>query len=74
MSALVRETCRYCKGRGYKFVVNGKRLRQIRTLRGLSLRELARRAKVSAAYMSDIELGRRQPAEATRFRIEQALR
>lgn len=37
----------------------GARFRALREERGLTLREVARRAGFSAAYVSDVELGRR---------------
>src|SRR5215831_12730901 len=41
----------------------GQRIRELREERDLSLRELAKKLKVSAAFLSDIELGRRYPSE-----------
>ena len=41
----------------------GERIREIRQGRDLSLRELATRIDVSAAFMSDVELGRRNPSD-----------
>ncbi len=38
----------------------GERIRELREERDLSLRELATQIGVSAAFMSDVELGRRQ--------------
>ena len=38
-------------------------IRQFREATGFSIRELARRSKVSAPFLSDIELGRRFPSE-----------
>ena len=40
----------------------GKRLRQLRDEKDFSLRELADKIDVSAAFLSDIELGRRFPS------------
>lgn len=40
-------------------VVNGGYLRAIRLRANISLREVARRLGISAAYLSDMELGRR---------------
>ena len=51
----------------------GKKLRAARIKRGLSLREVARRAKLSAPFISDIELGRRNPSPASMGRIVSAL-
>ena len=41
----------------------GPRIRELREERDLSLREMAKKLGVSAAFLSDIELGRRYPAE-----------
>lgn len=41
----------------------GDRIRQLRESKDLSLRELASKLKISAAFVSDIELGRRYPSE-----------
>lgn len=41
----------------------GQFIREKRDERDLSLRELARRVSVSAAFLSDIELGRRYPSD-----------
>ncbi len=41
----------------------GERIRELREARDLSLRELAKKVGCSAAFLSDIELGRRYPAE-----------
>jgi transcriptional regulator with XRE-family HTH domain len=41
----------------------GQRIRELRDERDLSLRELAKKLECSAAFLSDIELGRRYPSE-----------
>lgn len=41
----------------------GPRIRELRDKRDLSLRELAKKLGCSAAFLSDIELGRRYPSE-----------
>lgn len=41
----------------------GQKIRELRDGKDLSLRELAKRLKVTAAFLSDIELGRRYPSE-----------
>ena len=41
----------------------GERIRELREERDLSLRELATKIEVSAAFMSDVELGRRHPSD-----------
>jgi len=43
----------------------GQKLRQLRESAGISLRELARDAKISAPFLSDVELGRRFPKDET---------
>lgn len=40
----------------------GRRIRELREEKNLSLRELARTAKIAAPYLCDIELGRRTPS------------
>ncbi len=41
----------------------GQYIRQLREERDISLRELAAKLKVSAAFLSDVELGRRHPSD-----------
>jgi transcriptional regulator with XRE-family HTH domain len=41
----------------------GERIRELRGDHDLSLRELAGKLKLSAAFLSDIELGRRHPSD-----------
>ncbi len=41
----------------------GERIRELREKQDLSLRELAKRIKVSAPFLSDVELGRRYPSD-----------
>lgn len=48
-----------------KSISLGKRLRELRERAGLSLRELAKSAQISAPFLSDIELGRRYPKDET---------
>ncbi len=43
----------------------GKRIRELREAKDISLRELAKKIGVSAAFLSDVELERRYPAEDT---------
>ena len=52
----------------------GQRLRELREGAGLSLREVAKAAKVSAPFLSDVELGRRFPTNETLALIAQKLR
>ena len=61
LACLELATCPHCGGTG-KCLDDarvGEYLRRIRTTRIISGREIARRMKVSAAYLSDLELGRR---------------
>ena len=51
----------------------GKEIRKIRGLLGISLRTLAASVYISPAFLSDIELGRRFPAEKTLRRIASSL-
>jgi transcriptional regulator with XRE-family HTH domain len=41
----------------------GERIRELREAKDLSLRELATRLGLSAAFLSDVELGRRNPSK-----------
>ena len=41
----------------------GERIRELRDKQDLSVRELAKRIKVSAPFLSDVELGRRHPSD-----------
>lgn len=41
----------------------GQRIRELRQEKDLSLRELAAKIGVSSAFMSDVELGRRNPSD-----------
>ena len=41
----------------------GEKIRELREERDLSLRELAKKLNLSAAFLSDIELGRRNPSD-----------
>lgn len=52
----------------------GQRLRELRERAGLSLREVAKDAKISAPFLSDVELGRRFPTNETLALIAQKLR
>ena len=53
----MEESCAHC-GHTHK-VVNGLFLREARIREGLSLREMARRLRLSPAYLSDVERNRR---------------
>jgi transcriptional regulator with XRE-family HTH domain len=52
---------------GERHVALGERLREERTERGLSLRELARRLEVSPSLVSQIETGKIQPSVRTLY-------
>ena len=52
----------------------GQRLREMRERAGLSLRDVAKAAKVSAPFLSDVELGRRFPTNETLLLIARTLR
>ena len=52
----------------------GRRLRALRTERGLSLSELARRAGLGKGTLSELETGRRNPTLDTLFAVTSALR
>jgi len=52
-----QKPCPYCGS--MVRILSHTKLREIRKELGLSLREVARRADISAAYVSDVELGRR---------------
>ncbi len=54
-------------------VTLGQRLRELRERAGLSLREVAKAAKISAPFLSDVELGRRFPTNETLAPIAQIL-
>ena len=41
----------------------GEKIRELRGDKDISLRELAKRLELSAAFLSDIELGRRYPSK-----------
>jgi transcriptional regulator with XRE-family HTH domain len=52
----------------------GQRLRELRERAGLSLREVAKSAEISAPFLSDVELGRRFPTNEKLALIAQKLR
>jgi transcriptional regulator with XRE-family HTH domain len=51
----------------------GKRIRQVRTKRGLTQEELAHRAELDYSYINQIENGRRNPSVHAIDRIARAL-
>lgn len=54
--------------------VSGASLRKIRETRGIGLNEMARRLGCSAAYLSDVELGRRRVTPKVLRRYDEVLR
>jgi predicted transcriptional regulator len=60
--------CRLC-GIGHVTVVDGAAMRAIRECYGLKPAEVSRRLGISAAYLSDMELGRRGMSEEWAVRI-----
>ena len=51
----------------------GERIRELREEKDLSVRELAKQMKVSAPFLSDVELGRRHPSEEVLARVAENL-
>lgn len=51
----------------------GERIRELREAQDSSVRELAKKLKVSAPFLSDIELGRRHPSDEVLQRLAVAL-
>ncbi len=51
----------------------GERIRELREARDTSVRELAKEVGKSAAFMSDIELGRRHPSDPVLAEIARRL-
>ena len=51
----------------------GEQIRNLREERDLSLRELATKIGVSAAFMSDVELGRRHPSDKHMIAVARVL-
>jgi transcriptional regulator with XRE-family HTH domain len=47
----------------------GDRIRQLREEKDLSLRDLAKELKISAPFLSDVELGRRHPSSEVLAKI-----
>jgi transcriptional regulator with XRE-family HTH domain len=52
----------------------GERIRELREQRDLSVRELAKELRLSAPFLSDIELGRRHPSKDVLERLASVLR
>lgn len=55
-------------------ITMGQRLRELRERAGFSLREVAKASKISAPFLSDVELGCRFPANETLALIARKLR
>lgn len=51
----------------------GEYIRELREKQDTSVRELARQLKVSAAFLSDVELGRRHPSDEVLGRLASSL-
>ena len=51
----------------------GERIRELREEKDFSLRELAKKLDLSAAFLSDVELGRRFPSEDVLAKIARRL-
>lgn len=65
--------CPTCNGTGELPVLDSQGLRSWRKARRLTLRELGRRAGLSASFLCDIEHGRRLATPETLNRIARAL-
>jgi ribosome-binding protein aMBF1 (putative translation factor) len=69
------KTCPRCGGSG--MILDDKSfgalMRDVRKRKGLSLREVAKRCKWSAAYVSDLELGKRGWNDAKHKRYSKAI-
>jgi transcriptional regulator with XRE-family HTH domain len=62
-------TCPTCAGVGTLTRVSGTGIRAIREASGWSLRQVAKELRISPAYLSDMELGKRGMSEETAQRI-----
>ena len=51
----------------------GEQIRELREQRDFSVRELAKKLEVSAAFLSDVELGRRYPSDDVLKRLASKL-
>ena len=51
----------------------GERLKELRQVASLSLRQLAEKVKVTPPFISDVELGRRYPSEGVLAELAKAL-
>ncbi len=68
--------CERCGGTGEleNAAYRGKQMRELREASGLSLRRVAELMEFSAAYVSDLELGRREWSDKLIRAYEKALR
>jgi predicted transcriptional regulator len=71
----VKRACSNCQGTGKVDCILGSKMRELRERAGISVRAMAGRIEISAMYLSDLELGRRQFSEklAERF-VEECAR
>lgn len=51
--------CQLCRGKGTRTIADVKTMRKRREKKGVSVRGMAKRIKISAPFLSDIETGRR---------------
>lgn len=68
-SDFVRRISLHCKS----MKTLGDRIRELREQKDLSLRELAKKLDLSAAFLSDVELGRRFPSDDVLAKIAKLL-
>lgn len=68
--------CRYCKGTGKELdqFRTGQQLRTLREKAGISLRDMAKLLDISAPFLSDLELGRRDWSEKRIDQFMEAVR
>lgn len=68
--------CEWCNGTGERenAAYRGQEMRKLRQASGLSLRRVAELMEFSAAYISDLELGRRDWSEKLIKSYERVLR
>jgi hypothetical protein len=70
---LAKITCRHCEGLGYRWGFNPSWARREREKARLTLRAVAVKMGVSAAYLSDMELGRRPFTEEMEEKFREAI-
>lgn len=64
VSPYIKQTCQCCSGKGVTWKVNPDWMRSKRKEKGASLRKAALKIGVSAMFLCDVELGRRNPNKA----------